>query len=87
MFVNREVKQVDSEPGSLRRPVAFVDADRPPTPYRVSTPEAVETPVATENHSPIVPPGAPGPYHDEGIQLKGFRDNMDPVSSDTGLRG
>lgn len=90
MFVNREVKQVDKElaSGSLWRPVAFVDADRPPTPYRVSTPEPVETPVVTENPSHIVPPAAPQPHHDEGVQLERFRDNMDPVGplADTGLR-
>ena len=88
MFVDREVKQVNKEPasGSLRRPVAFVDADTHPTPYRVSTPEPVENLVVTESPSSIVPPAAPQPHHDEGVQLERFRDNMDPVGPDTGLR-
>jgi len=54
MFVNRGVKHVDSEHGRLR-PVAPVGTDRPPTPYKVSTLEPVETPVVTENHSPMSP--------------------------------
>ena len=86
MFVNREVKHIDSEPGSLRL-VASVGTDRSPTPYKMSTPGSVETPVVTENHSCVVPPAAPRPHRDVGVQLKGFRDNMDPVSSDTGFRG
>ena len=90
MFVNRksEVNHVDDEPasGSLWRPGAFVDADTHPTPYRVSTPEPFETPVVTENPSPIVPLAASQPHRDGGVQLEGFRDNIDPVSPDTGLR-
>ena len=88
MFVNREVKDIDSEPasGSLRKPVTFVDADTHPTPHRVPTLEPVETPVVTENPSPIVPPVAPQPHRDEGVRLERFRDNMDPVGPDTGLR-
>ena len=90
MFVNREVNHVDSEPasGSLRRPQpgAFVDADAHPTPYRVSTPELIDTPIVTENLSPVVLPAAPQPHRDEDVQLEISRDNMHPVGPDTGLR-
>jgi len=78
MFVNREVKHVDNEPGSLR-PVTSVDTDRSPTPYKVSIPEPVETPVVTENYSPVVPPAVLEPHRDEGVQLEGFRDNIAEV--------
>jgi len=78
MFANREVKHVDSEPGSLR-PIASVVTDRPPTPIEASTLEPVETPVVAENRSPIVPPAASRPHCDEGVQLEGFRDNIAEV--------
>ena len=69
------VKRTDSDPGGLR-PVASVDTDTPPSPYNVSTPELFETPVLTENPSPIVPLTAPQPHPDEGVQREGFRDNI-----------
>ena len=75
-IVNPEVKQVGSEHRSLRL-VASVATDRHPTPYKISTPELVETPVVTENHSPIVPPAVPQPHHpSEGVNLEGFGDNI-----------
>jgi len=85
MFANREVKHVDSEPGSSR-PVTPVDTYRPP-PYEVSTAKPVETAVVTENYSPVVPLSAPQPHRYGGTLLEVPRDNTDPVSRDTGLRG
>jgi len=76
--VNREVKHVGSEFGSLG-PVASVDTDRHPIPYKISTPEPVETPVVTENHSPVVPPAVPQPHADEGVNLEGLGDNTAEV--------
>jgi tetratricopeptide (TPR) repeat protein len=74
-----EVKQVGSEHGSLRA-VASVDSDRHPTPYKISTPEPVETPVVTENHSPVVPPAVPQPHHPSaGVNLEGLGDNIAEV--------
>ena len=90
MFVNRQVKRVDNEPasGSLWRPVASVDADTHPAPYRVATPEPVGTPVVTEDPTLIIPPvvSQPQAHRDEGVQLERFRDNIDPVGPDTGLQ-
>ena len=74
-IVHPEVNRVDSEPGSLR-PVAYVYADRPPSPYKVSTPDAVENPIVIENHSHIVPPATPQPHRDEDVQFEGSRDNI-----------
>jgi len=79
MFVNREVKHVDSEPGSLR-PVTSLDTDKPLTPYKVSTQELAETSVVTEDHSPIVPLAAARLLRDEGVQPEGFKDNLAEVS-------
>ena len=66
MLLNREVKHLDSEPGSPT-PVASVDTDRPPTP---STPEPIENPIVIENPPPIVPPSAPQPNRDVSIQVE-----------------
>ena len=71
----REVKHIGSEPGSLRS----VDTDRHPTPYKVSTPEPVETPVVTENHTPVVPPAVLQPHPGEGVNLEGLGDNIAEV--------
>jgi len=83
MLANCEVKHVDSGPGSLRS----MDTDRHPTPYKISIPEPVGTAVGTEGHPPVVPPSAPQPHHHGGTQLEVPRDDMDPVSPDTRLRG
>jgi len=72
------VMGLDSEPGS-QRPVASVDTDRPPTPYNVPTPESVETPVITENHSPTVPPAVAQPHPSQGANLEGLGDNTAEV--------
>jgi len=69
---DREVKHIGSEPGSLRS----VDTDRHPTPYKVSTPESVETPVVTETNTPVVPPAVLQPHPGEGVDLEGLGDNI-----------
>ena len=89
MFVNREVKHVDSEPGGSRLGTPVDTYRDSPPPYEVSTAEPADTAVVTENHSPVVLPPASQPHRYEGTQLDQLevsRSNMGPMSPDSGLR-
>jgi hypothetical protein len=71
------VKRVNSEPGSLR-PVTSADTDKSSTLYNVSTPDSehFETPIFTKSQFSIIPPAAPQPCRDGGVQFEEFRDNI-----------